>query len=82
MIKTIPIKLLFAKDICTNLVKDQYFMEIKYVESRAVDGKRFLESNASWIPGTYFRLGYVKLRLLESRKHSIRGTFYRQLPLI
>ena len=24
--------------------------------SRAVDGKRFLESNASSIPGTYFRL--------------------------
>ena len=27
--------------------------------SRAVDGKRFLESNASSIPGTYFRLGKV-----------------------
>ena len=25
--------------------------------SRAVDGKRFHESNASSIPGTYFRLG-------------------------
>ena len=24
----------------------------------AVDGKRFLESNAFSIPGTYFRLGY------------------------
>ena len=30
------------------------------IESRAVDGKRFLESNASSIPGTYFRLGWVK----------------------
>ena len=50
--------------------------------SRAVDGKRFLESNAYSIPGTYFRLGYVTLRFLESRKLSIRGTFYRLLPLI
>ena len=48
----------------------------------AVDGKRFLKSNASSIPGTYFRLGLVTLRFLQSRKHSIRGTFYRQLPLI
>ena len=31
----------------------------------AVDGKRFLESNASSIPGTYFRLGYVKVPRIE-----------------
>ena len=30
---------------------------IKIFRSRSVDGKRFLESNASSIPGTYFRLG-------------------------
>ena len=33
--------------------------------SRAVDGKRFLESNASPIPETYFRLGYVKVPRIE-----------------
>ena len=29
-----------------------------------------------------FRLGQVRLRFLESRKHLFQGTFYRQLPLI
>ena len=33
----------------------------------AVDSKRFLESNASSIAGTYFRLGQDRLRFLESR---------------
>ena len=33
--------------------------------SRAVDGKRFLESNASSIPGIYFRLGWVKVPRIE-----------------
>ena len=33
------------------------FYAIKKFGSRAVDGKRFLESNASSIPGTHFRLG-------------------------
>ena len=46
----------------------------------AVGGKRFLESNASSNPGTYFRLGYVKVPRIE--EDSIRGTFDRQLPLI
>ena len=32
---------------------------ISNVGSRAVDGKRFLESNASSIPGTYFNLGLL-----------------------
>ena len=32
---------------------------------KAVDGKRFLESNAFSIPGTYFRLGYVKVPRFE-----------------
>ena len=31
--------------------------EVCVLGSRAVDGKRFLEANASSIPGTYFRLG-------------------------
>ena len=44
-------------------------------ESSAVDGKRFLESKASSIRGTYLRLGYG---FLES---SNRGTFHRQLHL-
>ena len=30
---------------------------VKISWSRAVDGKRFLESNASSIPGTYTRVG-------------------------
>ena len=50
--------------------------------SSAVDDKMFLESRASSIPETYFRSGFVRLRFLESRKLSIRGTFYRQLQLI
>ena len=33
--------------------------------SRAIDGKRFPESNASSIPGTYFRLGYVEVSKIE-----------------
>ena len=33
--------------------------------SRAVDGKKFLESNASSIAETYFRLGYVKVPRIE-----------------
>ena len=31
----------------------------------AVDGKRFLESNASSIPETYFRLGQIKVPRIE-----------------
>ena len=48
--------------------------------SMAVDGKRLLESNASSIPGTYFRLGYAKVPKIEEAFD--QGTFYRQLPLI
>ena len=33
--------------------------------SRAGDDKRFLESNASSIPGIYFSLGYVKVPRIE-----------------
>ena len=33
--------------------------------SSAGDGKRFLESNSSSIPGTYFKLGYVKVSRIE-----------------
>ena len=33
--------------------------------SRAVDGKRFLESNSSSIRGTYIRLGQVKIPRIE-----------------
>ena len=43
-------------------------------------GQLTVKSSSNRIPGTYFRLGYV--RFLESRKHSIRGTFCRQLPFI
>ena len=35
------------------------------IGSSAVDGKKFLESNASSIPGTYFRLGYVMVPRIE-----------------
>ena len=51
------------------------------IGSRAVDGKRFLESNVSSNPGTYCRLGKVKVPKIE-KAFAIRGTFYRQLPLI
>ena len=37
----------------------------KTMGSRAVDSKRFLESNASSISGTYFRLGYIKVPRIE-----------------
>ena len=40
--------------------------EISFFGSSGVDGKRFLESNASSIRGTYFRNAY-----------SIRGTYFR-----
>ena len=73
------IQITWFKKLSKDIRKQIY---IQYFGSRAVDGKRFLESNASSIPGTYFRLGYVTLMFFESRKHSIRGTFYRQLPLI
>ena len=33
--------------------------------SRGVDVKRFLESNASSIPETFFRLGYVNVPRIE-----------------
>ena len=33
--------------------------------SRAVDSKRFLESNASSVSGNYFRLGYLKVPRIE-----------------
>ena len=45
-----------------NLIK---FHTYEYFGSRAVDGKRFLKSNASSIPETYFRLGYVKVPRIE-----------------
>ena len=41
------------------------FKVVKKYWSSAVDGKRFLESNASSIRGTYFRLGYVKVPRIE-----------------
>ena len=47
-----------------SLAKSKLKVLNKTVVSRAVDGIRFLESNAFSIPGTYFRF-------LESRKHSI-----------
>ena len=42
-------------------------MHISYnmIGSRAVDGKRFLESNVSSNPGTYCRLGKVKVPKIE-----------------
>ena len=44
-------------------------LPIRKIGSRAVDGKRFLESNASSIPGTYFRLGYFMVpRIKEAYK--------------
>jgi hypothetical protein len=69
------------KIIIKKLKKILRCLKINLQNKRAVDGKRFLESNASSILGTYFSLGLVNLRFLESRKHSIRGTFYLQLPL-
>jgi hypothetical protein len=35
------------------------------IGSSAVDGKRLFDSNTSSIPGTYFRLGYVKVPRIE-----------------
>ena len=57
------------------LIVYKSIIKISIIGSRVVGGKRFHESNASSIPGIYFRLGFVTLRFLESRKHSIRETF-------
>ena len=36
---------------------NKYVFKVKNLGSSPVDDKMFLESNASSIPGTYFRLG-------------------------
>ena len=58
-----------SKDLrCTSkyiFFKEPLLLDILSDGSRAVDGKMFLESNASSIPGTYFRLGYIKVPRIE-----------------
>ena len=66
-----------ARDhIFDKLAKIKKILIKSIMVSRAVDGKRFLELNASSITGTYFRLGQAKVPRIEE------GIFYRQLPLI
>ena len=45
--------------------RNRYVIVIRNKGSRAVDGKMFLESNASSISGTYFRLSCGKVPRIE-----------------
>ena len=58
----------------------QLFRKYRIFGSRAVDGKRFLESKLPRFQEPILR--QVRLRFLESGRHLIRGTFCCQLPLI